>query len=115
MSADFLDGAQLPLWLGLPFAGLLLTIALGPIFVTRLWHVHYGKAAALWAVLALVLLISTEGFATTLAALVHSMLADYLPFILMLFALYTTAGGIVVSDFDRATPLTNTALLARAL
>ena len=37
---------------------------------------------------------------------------DYLPFILMLFAFYTTAGGIVVSDLDRATPLTNTGLLA---
>ncbi len=41
------------LWLALPFAGLLLSIALGPILARRIWHVHYGKAAAFWAALAL--------------------------------------------------------------
>jgi Na+/H+ antiporter NhaD/arsenite permease-like protein len=107
-----LAGAHISLLETLPFAGLLLSIALGPIFARRLWHVHYGWAAAAWAILALALLISTEGFAPTWAALSHTIFAEYLPFILMLFALYTAAGGIVVSDFDRATPLTNTVLLA---
>lgn len=110
--AQHLGGAHIPLYEILPFAGLLLSIALGPVFARRVWHVHYGWAAAAWAIIALTLLISTEGFAPTLTALSHTLFADYLPFILMLFALYTTAGGIVVSDFDRATPLTNTALLA---
>jgi Na+/H+ antiporter NhaD/arsenite permease-like protein len=112
LSAEILDGAHMPLWLALPFAGLLLSIAFGPIFARRLWHVHYGKAAAFWAALALVLLIASEGFWPALEAFAHSMLADYLPFILMLFAFYTAAGGVVVSDLDRATPLTNTGLLA---
>jgi Na+/H+ antiporter NhaD/arsenite permease-like protein len=112
LSAEILDGAQMPLWLALPFPALLLSIALGPVFAKRLWHVHFGKAAAFWATLALALLVAHEGVTPTLAAFVHSMLADYLPFILMLFALYTAAGGIVVSDLDRATPLTNTGLLA---
>jgi Na+/H+ antiporter NhaD/arsenite permease-like protein len=112
LSAEILDGAHMPLWLALPFAGLLLSIALGPIFARRLWHVHYGKAAAFWAALALILLVASEGFAPTLAAFAHSMLADDLPFSLMLFAFYTAAGGVVVSDLDRATPLTNTGLLA---
>jgi Na+/H+ antiporter NhaD/arsenite permease-like protein len=107
-----LDGARLPLWLALPFAGLLLTIALGPVFVRKLWHVHYGKAAAFWAVVALSLLVATQGVGSTFAAFVHSMVADYLPFILMLFAFYVTAAGIVVSDLDRATPAANTGLLA---
>lgn len=112
MSAEILDGAHMPLWLALPFPALLLSIALGPIFAKRAWHVHYGKAAAFWAALALILLVAHEGFAATLAAFVHSVLADYLPFMLLLFALYTAAGGIVVSDLDRATPLANTGLLA---
>ncbi|MGB7125414.1 MAG: sodium:proton antiporter [Methylovirgula sp.] len=112
MNPEILDGAHMPLWLALPFPGLLLSIALGPIFAKKLWHVHYGKAAAFWAALAFVLLIAQEGFALALAGCAHSMLADYLPFMLMLFALYTAGGGIVVSDLDRATPLVNTALLA---
>jgi Na+/H+ antiporter NhaD/arsenite permease-like protein len=107
-----MHGTAIPIWEAFPFAGLLLSIALGPVFARRLWHVHYGWAAAAWAVMALALLVSTEGFTPTLAAFSHMMFADYLPFILMLFALYAAAGGIVVSDFDRATPLTNTALLA---
>lgn len=111
-AAEHLDGAHMPLWLALPFAGLLLSIALGPIFARRLWHVHYGKAAAFWAALVLVLLVGEEGLAPTLAGFTRSMLDDYVPFILMLFAFYATAGGIVVSDLDRATPITNTGLLA---
>lgn len=107
-----LAGAHLSLLETLPFAGLLLSIALGPIFARRLWHVHYGWAAAAWAALALALLVATQGFVPTLTAFSHTIFADYLPFILMLFALYTAAGGIVVSEFDRATPLTNTAMLA---
>ncbi|MEW6435813.1 MAG: sodium:proton antiporter [Pseudomonadota bacterium] len=107
-----MNQAALPLWLALPFAGLLLSIALGPILARRLWHVHYGWAAAAWAGLALALMVSTEGLASTRIALAITMFEDYLPFILMLFALYATAGGVVVSDFDRATPRLNTLLLA---
>jgi Na+/H+ antiporter NhaD/arsenite permease-like protein len=111
-AAEHLHGGQIPIWESLPFAGLLLSIALGPIFAKKLWHVHYGKAASFWAALALGLLIYTAGFQPTLTAFSHSMLTDYLPFILMLFALYAPAGGIVVSELRRATPSINTALLA---
>lgn len=110
-AAEHLHGARIPLYEALPFAGLLLSIALGPIFAKRLWHVHYGWVAVAWAALALGLLIATEGFAPTLRAVSHTLFADYAPFILMLFALYTTAGGIVVSEFDCATPPTNMALI----
>ncbi len=112
MAAEGRHGAHIPLYEALPFAGLLLSIALGPIFAKKLWHVHYDKAATFWAVLALFMPVATQGFAPTVSAFAHNLVADYLPFILMLFALYTAAGGIVVSEFDRATPLTNTALLA---
>ncbi len=40
------------------------------------------------------------------------MVLDYLPFILMLFALFTAAGGIAVRGTLKGTPLTNTAILA---
>jgi Na+/H+ antiporter NhaD/arsenite permease-like protein len=111
-AAEYSQTAHSQLYEGLPFAGLLLSIALGPIVAKRIWHVHYGWAAGAWAVLALILMVSVEGFSPTWHALVHTILIDYLPFVLMLFALYATAGGIVVSDFDRATPRLNTLLLA---
>lgn len=111
-AAEPLSGVHLPIWEGLPFAGLLLSIAFGPIFARKLWHVHYGKAAAFWALLTFGLLTYSRGLHATLAAFSHSMIADYVPFILMLFALYTAAGGIVVSGLKRATPLVNVLLLA---
>ncbi len=111
-AAEPLKGAHLPIWEGLPFAGLLLSIAFGPVFARKLWHVHYGKAAAFWALLTFALLAYSEGLRAALAAFSHSMMADYAPFILMLFALYTAAGGIVVSGIKRATPSTNVMLLA---
>ncbi len=109
---ESLDGSQLPVWAGLPFAGILLSIACGPLFVRRLWHLHYGKAAAFWAVLALAVLSGIAGWSVTVEAFVHSMVLDYLPFILMLFALFTAAGGVVVKGRLAGTPRVNTAILA---
>ena len=44
-------GAELSLLWAVPFAGILLSIALMPLFAGHLWHHHYGKIAAVWAVL----------------------------------------------------------------
>jgi len=110
-AAESLDGARLPLWLALPFAGILLSIALGPLFVRRLWHLHSGKAAGLWAAMTLSGLYATSGFGPTVAAFVHSMALEYVPFILMLFALFTAAGGITISGTFLGTPRVNTAIL----
>ena len=60
MAAD-LDGARLPAFAGLPFAGILLSIALLPLLAPSFWHHHYGKVAALWSVLALVAMQQRAG------------------------------------------------------
>jgi hypothetical protein len=52
-AAQSLDGASLPWPLALPFAGMLLSIAFGPLAVKEWWHIHYEKAAGFWSVLAL--------------------------------------------------------------
>jgi len=103
---------SLPWPLALPFAGMLLSIALGPLAVKEWWHIHYEKAAAFWAAIALAGLVITEGPSATLAGLVHNMALEYLPFILMLFALFTTAGGIFIEDGFKGCPLVNTTILA---
>ncbi|HTV34570.1 MAG TPA: sodium:proton antiporter [Methylocella sp.] len=108
----FLDGAELPWPLALPFAGMLLSIALGPIVVREWWHIHYEKAAAFWAFSAFASLAAFAGFEPAAAALLHSLLADYLPFILMLFALYTAAGGIVIEGLGDGSPGRNCFILA---
>jgi Na+/H+ antiporter NhaD/arsenite permease-like protein len=99
------------LW-GLPFAGLLLSIALLPLLLPKLWPRHYGKIAALWALAFLVPLVATHGTATAGHVIAHAMLLDYVPFIVLLLALYTVTGGIALTGTLRGTPGANTGLLA---
>jgi len=110
--AASLDGAAMGWPWALPFAGLLLTIAAGPTLFAKVWHAHYGKIAAPWAALALVPVAVIYGAAVAAEVLTHALLGEFLSFIVLLFALYTVAGGIVVSGSLRGTPLVNTALLA---
>jgi Na+/H+ antiporter NhaD/arsenite permease-like protein len=107
-----LDGASMNWPWSLPFIGMLLSIATGPVLFAKIWHDHYGKIAAGWAVLTLACLAMFYGVPTTLAAFVHSMFREYLSFILLLFALYTVAGGLLVTGTINASPWTNTGMLA---
>jgi Na+/H+ antiporter NhaD/arsenite permease-like protein len=112
MAGEALDGARLPWPLALPFAGILLSIALGPLAVKEWWHIHYAKAAGFWATLALGGLVAVEGLPAAAASFVHSMALEYLPFILMLFALFTAAGGITVEGRLNGSAPVNTTILA---
>lgn len=107
-----LDGASLSWPWALPFAGVLLSIALGPLAFPRFWHHHYGKIAFVWATLTLAPMAALYGKDVALAALSHALLGDYLGFIAILFALYVVAGGILVAGALRGTPLVNAGLLA---
>jgi Na+/H+ antiporter NhaD/arsenite permease-like protein len=109
--AATLDGASLSWFWELPFAGILLTIALGPLAFTHVWHRHYDRFAFVWAALTLIPLALSRGSDTALGALVHALLGDYLGFIAILFALYVVAGGIVISGALRGTPLVNGTIL----
>jgi Na+/H+ antiporter NhaD/arsenite permease-like protein len=110
-AAAALDGASLHWPWALPFLGILLTIATGPLLFRRIWHRHYGKLALAWSIATLAPIAAIYGTNTALAALVHAMLAEYLSFIVLLFALYVVAGGILVRGNLRGTPLVNTAIL----
>src|SRR5690606_5626229 len=109
--AHGLPGADMSLLWAIPFAGILLSIASGPLFFPHFWEHHYGKIAAFWAVLVAVPLALAYGFSAALEAVAHAILAEYMSFIILLFALFTIAGGILVSGNIRGTPLTNSALL----
>lgn len=107
-----LDGSKLGVVWAIPFVGILLSIALGPLLFPRVWHHRYGTIAGIWAALVVVPLYVFVGPAEATGAIAFAMLREYLPFILMLFALFTAAGGIVVAGNIHGTPAANTALLA---
>ncbi len=106
------DPSTLSLWWGLPFAAMLLSIALLPLFAGQLWHHHQGKIAALWAALFLVPYAVRFGPHATWDAALHTLLHEYLPFVILLTALYTVSGGIAVRGNLHGSPAQNTLLLA---
>jgi Na+/H+ antiporter NhaD/arsenite permease-like protein len=111
-AAGDIGGATMGFAWALPFAGMLLSIALGPILFPHLWEHNYGKFAAFWAALVLVPLVLFRGFDPALGALIHTAALEYIPFIILLFALFTIAGGILIMGNLDGTPATNTTLLA---
>jgi Na+/H+ antiporter NhaD/arsenite permease-like protein len=110
-AAEALPGAHMSLWWALPFAGLLLCIATGPLLFHHFWEHHYGKIAAVWAGLVIVPLAAFYGVAAASEAVLHAMLLEYMSFIILLFALFTISGGILVSGNIHGTPLFNSGLL----
>ncbi|MBX9911408.1 MAG: sodium:proton antiporter [Beijerinckiaceae bacterium] len=111
-AAGDIGGATMGFAWALPFAGMLLSIALGPILFPHFWELNYGKFAAFWAVLVLVPLVLFRGFDPAMGALIHTAALEYIPFIILLFALFTIAGGILIMGNLDGTPATNTTLLA---
>ena len=110
-SEHFLDGAGLsPLWM-IPFVCMLLSLALMPLLTPHFWHNNFGKIALFWAAAfaAPCALVFGPGMAAYLV--IHAMLLEYVPFILLMFCLYTVSGGICVTGDLAGNPRTNLMIL----
>jgi Na+/H+ antiporter NhaD/arsenite permease-like protein len=104
-------GESLKLWTCIPFAGILLSIALFPLFAPRFWHRHFPKVSAFWAlILALPFVYAYRGEA--IHQILHIYFVDYIPFIILLWSLYTVSAGILVRGTMKCSPGLNSALLA---
>jgi Na+/H+ antiporter NhaD/arsenite permease-like protein len=102
-------------WSALPFALLLLAIALLPIVAEKWWHsnlrkgmLSIGLAVPVAAYLGYLQWAQGQPAVTELK---HAVV-EYVDFIMLLAALYTVAGGISVQGPFRATPLVNVGFLA---
>jgi Na+/H+ antiporter NhaD/arsenite permease-like protein len=104
-------GEQLAVWWVLPFAGILLSIALLPLFAGRFWHHHFPKVSLFWA-LAFAAPFAWFYRGEALHEIAHIFLADYVPFIVLLWALYSVASGILVTGTLDGSPRQNTLLIA---
>ncbi len=103
-------GETLPLYSCIPFACMLLSIALLPLVAGTFWHHHFGKISAFWAAcLAVPFIVAYKGLAVY--EILHIILADYLPFIILLWALFTVSGGVLLKGTLRGTPAVNTVII----
>ena len=105
------DGAKLPIWSIIPFVGILLSIAIFPLVLDSHFLVHHGgKMSLAWSLIfAIPYLVAFRGDA--FYDILHIYLIDYIPFIILLWGLFTVAGGILVRGTLRGTPIVNTLLL----
>lgn len=104
-------GTLLPAWSAVPFAGILLSIALFPLLAPRFWHHHYPKVALFWG-LALVVPFVWVYRGEAFHEIAHMAVIDYIPFIILLSALFTIGGGIFIRGSLRGTPAVNAGLMA---
>ncbi len=107
-----IPGAELSIYWVIPFVCMLLSIAIGPLAAPHFWERHFGKVSVFWGMAFLVSCLIVYGPAVALYEFLHIILADYIPFIVLLFALFTVAGGVRLKGVLVGTPLVNTALLA---
>ena len=103
-------GALLPLWSVLPFVGILLSIALIPSFAPHFWEHHFPKVSAFWAI---VFAVPFLYFFREVAVheIAHIIIIDYIPFILLLWSLFTVSGGIHVKGTLKGSPAVNLVIL----
>jgi Na+/H+ antiporter NhaD/arsenite permease-like protein len=107
-----LNGSGLSAWWGVPFAGLLLSIALCPLITPGFWHHHFGKVALGWALAFLLPCAALFGIGTAASGAMHAFAGEYIPFIILVTSLFVVAGGICVRGNLHGTPALNTGLLA---
>lgn len=101
---------SIPLWASIPFLIMLAMIAVGPLLFHHWWENNRNKlivSVALGIPVAIYLIIN--GMTDNL---MHQILFDYVPFIILLGALFTITGGIHLRGDIQAVPTVNTLFLA---
>ncbi len=111
LAAESLNGAELAAWWAVPFAGMLLSIAILPLAAPALWHHHYGKITLGWALAFVLPFLATHPAPMVVETMAHTMLAEYLPFLILIGALFTIAGGVLVRGNIHGSPGMNVRLL----
>jgi len=103
------DSNSIPLLSLLPFILMLGSIAVFPLFWNHFWEKNKNKliVAIVLSITVVIFLLSTNHD----EKLYHTMVFDYIPFIVLLGALYTITGGIFLSGDIEATPTMNTLFL----
>ena len=104
--------AQTPLWLCIPFAGLLICIAVLPLVKAEWWEAHQPHAVVFWSLLFLIPFAVKYGVPKAAETTLECIINDYLTFIVLLFGLFCVSGNITLSGDLAGSPRINVGLLA---
>ena len=104
--------STVPVWLCIPFAGLLLCIAVMPLVKAEWWESHQPLVVALWIILMVVPFAFVYGAGKTAETVLDCIVNDYLTFIILLFGLFCVSGNITMEGDFAGSPRVNVGLLA---
>lgn len=110
-SALELDGSKLDIVWVIPFVCMLLSIALLPLIIPTIWENHFGKIAAFWGLAFLIPCAVFISPSVAVYSFLHTVLLEYIPFIMLLLALFTVSGGICLKGDLVGKPITNLLIL----
>ena len=100
------------LMLCIPFAGLLLCIAVMPLVKTEWWEKHQAHAVILWSLLFAIPFALFYGAPKAVETVLECLIGDYLTFIVLLFGLFCVAGNIKLEGSLVGNPKVNVIMLA---
>ncbi|MEG0217920.1 MAG: sodium:proton antiporter, partial [Raoultibacter sp.] len=95
-----------------PFAGMLLSIALFPLFKAEWWENHQLHVVAFWSLVFLAPFTFVYGAGESVNQLIEVLVLDYVPFIILLLGLFIVSGGIHIKGTIAGTTKNNVILLA---
>ncbi len=110
-AAPHIDAKNLSLLWIIPFVGILLSIALFPLLTPHFWHHHYGKVSLFWWVVFFGAFCVKFSIGTGFYYLLEVYILEFIPFITLLLALFTVAGGIQLKGDLAGTPKVNTIMI----
>ena len=100
------------LLLCIPFAGLLLCIAVMPLVKPEWWEKHQALAVIVWSLLFIIPSIVLNGAGETTETVLECIVNDYLTFIVLLFGLFCVSGNITLEGNLAGSPAVNALFLA---
>jgi Na+/H+ antiporter NhaD/arsenite permease-like protein len=103
---------DIPMWLIIPFAGLLLCVAVFPLVKPEWWEKNRPWAVAFWSILFIVPYAVKFGVSAATETVLECIINDYLTFIVLLFGLFCVAGNITLEGDLAGSPRVNTIILA---
>lgn len=106
------EASAVPIWLCIPFAGLLLCIAVMPLIKGEWWEAHQPLVVALWILVMVIPFAVVYGAGDTVETVLECTVNDYLTFIILLFGLFCVSGNITMEGDFAGSPRVNVGLLA---
>ena len=84
--------SAVPIWLCIPFAGLLLCIAIMPLIKAAWWEGHQPLIVVLWIIALIIPFVYVYGAGQATETVLECLVDDYLTFIILLFGLFCVSG-----------------------